>query len=1011
MDQLSVSKEIKNHLKASTGERSEKNKGEMRMKKDFLKKLKRIGTMALAIALVTTLIGSNNMYVTAAEQVLGLEQAGEEDDLLVLPAVDDSQTSGDEGQTPRDEGQTPSGDEGQAPSGDEGQTPGAELGIQTQAVAPRMMAEEAPAANTQMMMSRGISFSNIKLHMTVTDSHGTPLQGATVTFTYYDKGVWPFTSDEYASKSGTTDANGYVLVAIGTNYDVVTNYTVSLANYGTVTKSFSDSIGTGMWHHNERSYSAQLTANVSNTVTFNYSNDFAGTLVSTTQSVLYNEAATAPTDATVQRVGYTFTKWDPVVDLTHVKSALTLNAQYAINLYDVTFLDADDSQLTLKEDVAHGTVLSALGVEDPASVTETIGGVNRTLTFSTWAVVNADNTVTPVTDEYVITGNVTLKAIYTDTVNFYVVDFVLNGGTIDPTFEIPQEVTPGNADISVPNPTKYGHRFLGWLTDGSEVPAINYVISGLEGPKTLSAAYELAQYPVTFNYKVVSTDGKTAQAATDVQTITFGDSLLATAPAAANFETKTHKYTFAGWFYDAALQDKVETGALLTVAEATNLYAKYEVVTIAYFYVLNPGLSMPDEAGQYLSNRYSNPVKVYGALLNNYDGGFLFNPENLADGLSPDVFTEGVGLPTASQFRTNEGKGFNLPANAQITWYVAKTASGVNRYHVDGFINNQEYPLTINYVYEGADAKQAAPSYTTMVGFEDSFTVASPAIEFYTPSLSTVSGVMTGDDSNPLTGLTYTVVYSRTTVPVTVNYYLGSLAGPWLNAIVLNVNLNVLSASDAQEQIAAMAGINSFRPGNTGSGVIRQFEADNRVMGIVYEPIAVVKSFTVTFVDQFGNTLKTEKVTDGNDATAPATLAIAGFTFANWDKAFTDVTSDLVVTALYTAIPTPVPAPTPTPTPTPAPAAEEVVVIEEEETPLAEAPAEEPAEEETPAAEQEVVEIEEEETPLAVLEGDCIIHWIILLITAMYAVYGVLRAVARNKKIRQLQGANDQVNA
>lgn len=117
-----------------------------------------------------------------------------------------------------------------------------------------------------------------------------------------------------------------------------------------------------------------------------------------------------------------------------------------------------------------------------------------------------------------------------------------------------------------------------------------------------------------------------------------------------------------------------------------------------------------------------------------------------------------------------------------------------------------------------------------MVGFEDSFTVASPAIEFYTPSLSTVSGVMTGDDSNPLTGLTYTVVYSRTTVPVTVNYYLGSLAGPWLNAIVLNVNLNVLSASDAQEQIAAMAGINSFRPGNTGSGVIRQFEADNRVM-------------------------------------------------------------------------------------------------------------------------------------------------------------------------------------
>lgn len=205
-----------------------------------------------------------------------------------------------------------------------------------------------------------------------------------------------------------------------------------------------------------------------------------------------------------------------------------------------------------------------------------------------------------------------------------------------------------------------------------------------------------------------------------------------------------------------------------------------------------------------------------------------------------------------------------------------------------------------------------------------------------------------------------------------------------------------------------MAGVNTYRPGNMSSGLIRQFDTENRVMGIVYEPIEVVKSYTVTFVDQFGNTLKTETVTEGNDATAPATLAIAGFTFANWDKAFTDITADTVVTALYTAIPAPGPAPAPTPTPTPAPA-EEVVVIEEEETPLAETPEE--VVEETPAPEEEVVEIEEEETPLAVLEGDCIIHWIILLITAMYAVYGVLRAVARNKKIRQLQGANDQVNA
>ncbi len=62
----------------------------------------------------------------------------------------------------------------------------------------------------------------------------------------------------------------------------------------------------------------------------------------------------------------------------------------------------------------------------------------------------------------------------------------------------------------------------------------------------------------------------------------------------------------------------------------------------------------------------------------------------------------------------------------------------------------------------------------------------------------------------------------------------------------------------------------------------------------------VVKKYTVTFKDWDGTVLKTETVEDGKGAAAPAEPARNGYTFNGWDKAFSEVTGDLVVTATYT---------------------------------------------------------------------------------------------------------------
>ncbi|MBQ1893213.1 MAG: InlB B-repeat-containing protein, partial [Clostridia bacterium] len=67
------------------------------------------------------------------------------------------------------------------------------------------------------------------------------------------------------------------------------------------------------------------------------------------------------------------------------------------------------------------------------------------------------------------------------------------------------------------------------------------------------------------------------------------------------------------------------------------------------------------------------------------------------------------------------------------------------------------------------------------------------------------------------------------------------------------------------------------------------------------DPVAVTPNeYTVTFKDWDGTVLKTETVVEGGSATAPANPTREGYTFTGWSADFTNVTSDLIVTAQYT---------------------------------------------------------------------------------------------------------------
>jgi 6-phosphogluconolactonase (cycloisomerase 2 family) len=217
--------------------------------------------------------------------------------------------------------------------------------------------------------------------------------------------------------------------------------------------------------------------------------------VLSTQQVGAGAAAVAPTSPV--RTGYSFTGWS--VPFNNISSALTVQAQYSINSYTLTF------------DSAGGSAVAPISANFGTAVTAPANPTRDGYSFAGW---------TPSVPTTMPATNTTFTAQWTVISSFTITFDSAGGSAVAPI--------SGNfgAAITAPAaPTREGYSFAGWSPAvPATMPAAN---------TTVTAQWTANVYTITFN-----TAGGSAVAPINGN---FGAAV--TAPAAPTREG----YSFAGW--------------------------------------------------------------------------------------------------------------------------------------------------------------------------------------------------------------------------------------------------------------------------------------------------------------------------------------------------------------------------------------------------------------------------------------------------------------------------------
>ena len=610
------------------------------------------------------------------------------------------------------------------------------------------------------------------------------------------------------------------------------------------------------------------------TVTFK---DWNGTVLKT-QSVYHTGAATAPANPT--RTGYTFTGWDKA--FTNVTADLVVTAQYSANTYTVTFKDWN------------GTVLKTQQVQYGGAATAPANPTRTGYTFTGW-----DKEFTNVTANLVVTAQ-------------YV----------------------QNEPVSTPVP--------------SDAPQIVVESKTTSAGSTVAVNISIANNPgfVTMGIQVAYDSNLTLLSVSDTGLV-----------PGQMFSTEIENPQPLYWANPTATADCTVNGkiATLTFKVADNAEEGEYHIRVSYDYDNYDIYNQSGEAVQFATVNGTLTVTdvVYGDVngdgrVNNLDGMVLMR--HLAKWPSYPASMISPGADVNADGRINNLDGMILmrhlakwPAYATLPYSSQK---GIVAVRPDNTTFENEPTIVVGNA-------EAAPGETvripielannpgvvvmgimvgydenlTLLGFEDtgllpgqlhSTVIENPQPLFWGNTTSgncTENGVIiylefkVADDAAPGTySITVTYDYENYDIynydgePIEFAVQNGAVtvaaAQPEMHTVTFkDWDGTVLKTQEVQHGGDAEAPADPTRVGYTFTGWDKEFT--NIMADLVVTAQYEINTYTVTFKDWDGTVLKTQEVQYGGDAEAPAEPTRTGYTFTGWDKAFTNIMADLVVTAQY----------------------------------------------------------------------------------------------------------------
>ena len=411
-----------------------------------------------------------------------------------------------------------------------------------------------------------------------------------------------------------------------------------------------------------------------------------GTLLKTDENVAYGTMPAyngeQPTKAGNAQYTYTFDGWMP--EITAVTADVTYTAKFkaTVNTYTVTWVDEDGAELEKDENVEYGTMPAYNGVEPTKAAT-----AQYTYTFKGW---NPEIAA--------VTGNVTYKATYGQTVNKYTVTWVNEDGTVLETSEVEYGTVPAYNGVE---PTKaataqYTYAFAGWTPE----------IAAVSGNATYTAKFTdtIRTYTVTWanwDGTVLETDenveygaepeynGETPTKAADVQyTYTFNgwvpavSSVTGDVTYTATFTETLNEYTVMWKNGDTVLKsEQVAYGDMPVYSGETPTKAADEQYTYT-FKGWTPEIVKVTGDVTYTAT-FDQMLNTYTVTWKNWDGAVLETDENVEYGTTPEYNGETPTKAADAQY-TYTFKGWT-PEIAEVTGDVTYTATfteTLNKYTV-----------------------------------------------------------------------------------------------------------------------------------------------------------------------------------------------------------------------------------------------------------------------------------------------------------------------------------------